>query len=389
MKNLLHIILPIVLAGGCYSLADEARARKPKQEDSLAYYPATPAKLQRTDFKKYYRACESFYQTYLQRSGFSGGMLVARSGQIVYEKYAGFERLDRRDSITRHSPLHLASISKTFTGMAVLKLWEEGKLDIHAGVATYLEGFPYEKVTVKSLLNHRSGLPNYVHVMEQMGWNKKKIVYNADVLDFLIQNYPRLRGGAADRGFSYCNTNYALLALIVEKVSGLPFPQYMQEQFFGPMGMQDTYVFTMSDSLRSLPSFNYRNQQEAFTFLDAVYGDKNIYCTPRDLLRWDSTLNSGTFFKKATLDSAYKGYSFERPGVKNYGLGWRLLLYPNQRKIVYHNGWWHGNNTVFARLIDDSTTIIIIGNKYNRNIYQAKKLFTQFGHYGKEEEGDE
>jgi hypothetical protein len=86
-------------------------------------------------------------------------------------------------------------------------------------------------------------------------------------------------------------------------------------------------------------------------------------------------------FQKETLDAAYTGYSNEKPGVKNYGLGWRLYIYPDNRKIIYHNGWWHGNNAVFTRLVDDSATVIILGNKFNKRIYDAKKLYTAFGAY--------
>jgi len=225
--------------------------------------------------------------------------------------------------------------------------------------------------------------------MEQLGWSRNKIVYNTDVLQFLVQNKKRLQVAAPDRSFHYCNTNYALLALIIEKVSGIPYPQFIYENFFAPIGMTNSYVFTMADSARSLPSYNYKNKQEQFTFLDAVYGDKNVYSTVRDLLKWESALSYGNMFKPETLDSAYTGYSHEKKGIKNYGLGWRMLEYPNKDKIIYHNGWWHGNNTVFARLIQDSATVIILGNRYNRNIYQAKKLFNAFGDYETDEDTDE
>jgi CubicO group peptidase (beta-lactamase class C family) len=275
----------------------------------------------------------------------------------------------------------LASVSKTFTGMAVLKLWEDGKLDINNEVSAYLPGFNYPGVTVKTLLNHRSGLPNYVHVMDEKGWDNVNPVSNEDVLNYMIEMKDHLMVGKPDRSFNYCNTNYALLALIIEKVSGKKYAEYLSETFFKPMGMDNTFVFQPGMEGTVVPSYNWRNKQEPFTYLDQVYGDKNIYSTPRDMLKWDIGLTYGKFFKPETLAAAYSGYSNEKPGVKNYGLGWRLYLYPDNRKIIYHNGWWHGNNTVFTRLVDDSATVIILGNKYNRRIYDAKKLFTAFGSY--------
>ena len=103
-------------------------------------------------------------------------------------------------------------------------------------------------------------------------------------------------------------------------------------------------------------------------------------------------LRSGAFFTQKTLDSAYTPYSFEKPGKRNYGLGWRMLLIPNGKKLIYHNGWWHGNRTVFIRLLDEDATIIALCNNDNVRVYAAKKLADLFGNYqlGKEkfEEGE-
>jgi hypothetical protein len=96
---------------------------------------------------------------------------------------------------------------------------------------------------------------------------------------------------------------------------------------------------------------------------------------------WDRGLTSGKIFKPQTLKEAYTPYSNEKAGIKNYGLGWRMNIYPNGKKTIYHNGWWHGNNAAFLRLLKDSVTIIVVGNKYNSNIYHAKELANLFGGY--------
>jgi hypothetical protein len=113
--------------------------------------------------------------------------------------------------------------------------------------------------------------------------------------------------------------------------------------------------------------------------MDCIYGDKNVYSTPRDLFQWDKGLFSNSIISKATFDEATKPYSLEKPSVHNYGLGFRLMVFPDH-KIVYHNGWWHGNNAVFSRLIADTATVIILGNKYNKMIYKGFKIGTAFGH---------
>lgn len=340
-----------------------------------------PKNLSKSEYIKYNSLSTAFFDLYLKRSQFNGGMLVAKKGQIVFEQYAGFHNLNLRDSITQNSPFHLASVSKTFTGMAVCMLWQEGKLKLDDEVSTYLNGFDYPGLTIRNLLSHRSGLPNYVHVIPESYKGRGVPLTNQDVLQFFIENKSKLGIGRPDRNFVYCNTNYALLALIIEKVSGLSYPAYLKQTFFEPLGMKHTFVCTTPEQQEENPSYNWRAQKEIFTFQDLVYGDKNIYSTPRDMLKWDIGLSNGKLFKPETLAAAYSGYSFERKGIRNYGLGWRLYLYPDNRKIIYHNGWWHGNNTVFARLVEDSATVIILGNKFNKRIYESKKLYSALGSY--------
>jgi hypothetical protein len=141
--------------------------------------------------------------------------------------------------------------------------------------------------------------------------------------------------------------------------------------------MTDSYVFSVADTANYIPSYKNNNVPYRIEKLDCIYGDKNVYSTVRDLFLWDRALHEGTYVNQSSQTLAYQPYSFETKSFHNYGLGWRLLNSPTE-EIVYHNGWWHGNNTVFTRYIRDSATIIVLGNRYNRNIYQAKKLSSAF-----------
>jgi CubicO group peptidase (beta-lactamase class C family) len=137
----------------------------------------------------------------------------------------------------------------------------------------------------------------------------------------------------------------------------------------------------MADSATAMQSYYQTGKKFRFEFLDLVYGDKNIFSTVRDLYKWDQALRDGQLFTKNVLDSAYAGYSFEKPGQRNYGLGWRMLLIPNGKKLIYHNGWWHGNRTVFIRMLDEDATIIALCNNDYKRIYSAKALVDLFGDY--------
>ncbi|MEJ7588157.1 MAG: serine hydrolase domain-containing protein [Ferruginibacter sp.] len=341
-----------------------------------------PPPLPAAEIERLSVASAYWYDSMLKSRGFNGGIVVAKKGNIVFESYNGSGRWGSMDSITDSTSLHIASVSKTFTAMAVLKLWQDGKLNIDDEFSQYFPSFNYPGVTVRSMLNHRSGLPNYVHFMDNMGWNKKVYVSNEDVLNFLITNKSKIANiGAPNRGFTYCNTNYALLALLIEKLSGKKYGEYLQKTFFSPLQMKHSFVFTHSDSGKVLLSYDYRGKPIALNFLDLVYGDKNVYSTPRDLLLWDRALTSQVLFNEKTLAEAYAPYSNERPGTRNYGLGWRMNSYPSGKKMIYHNGWWHGNNAAFIRLLEDSATIIVLGNKYDRGIYHAKDLANLFGNY--------
>lgn len=350
-----------------------------------------PGSLSKLEGERLKVACEHWYNSVLKTKGFNGGIVVAKKGNIVFEAYNGKSRLDRQDSMSDSTSLHIASVSKTFTAMATLKLWQDGQLNIDDQFSKYFPSFNYPGVTIRTLLNHRSGLPNYVHFMENMGWNKKIKITNEDVINFLISKKKSIKNvGKPDKGFSYCNTNYALLALLIEKVSGKNYSDYLQETFFTPLQMKHTFVYNNNrDSGKVTLSYDYRGKLIPFNFLDVVYGDKNIYSTPRDLLIWDRALTEGNLFTQKILEEAYTPYSNEKPGIKNYGLGWRMNNYPSGKKMIFHNGWWHGNNAAFIRLIQDSATIIVLGNKYNRGIYHAKDLSSLFGNYFGAGEEDE
>lgn len=332
---------------------------------------------------------QHFFEQTLLRSRFNGAILVARNGKIIFETYQGLQNVLSGEPIDSSTAFHLASVSKTFTAMAILKLWEDAALQLDDPVAKHLQGFPFPLITIRNLLSHRSGLPNYVHFVEKMGWDTHRFVTNGDILQLLIDNANKLKPGRANAYFDYCNTNYALLALIIEKVSQLSFSAYLDTVFFKPLGMHNSFVYNTDMAETVLPSYKFNNQKEPFMFLDAVYGDKNIYSTPRDMMKWDWALSNNQLFSEKTLEEAFKGYSYERRGTRNYGLGWRLVEMPTGKKIIYHNGWWHGNNTVFSRLPADSTAIIVLGNKFNRSIYQAKKIAGIFKGYGIQADDDE
>ena len=373
-----------MLAASFLVCCGQTTAAKPavKSQDStlLAMENTRPKPLHPEEFRVYSTASRRFFDS-LFSHGFNGGLVVAHNGVVVYERYSGFtDPKKHKDTVNAHTAFHLASVSKTFTAMAVLKLWEAGKLDIHDDISKYLAGFP-PGISIKNLLSQRSGLRNYVHFMDQSGWDKRKYLTNTDLLQYIIQHHDQVIYTTAGRHFEYSNTNYAFLALIIEKVSGQSYNEYLTKTFFQPLHMQDTYVYSIQDTEKAIRSYKLNGRLYPMEYLDMVYGDKNIYSTPEDMLKWDDALRGSVLFKQSTLDSAYAPYSLEKPGKRNYGLGWRMIVFPEGKKLIYHNGWWHGNRTVFIRMMEENATIIALCNNDNKKIYFAKKLCDVFGNY--------
>lgn len=320
---------------------------------------------------------DSFYGKEIGR-GFNGSVLVGYKGKIMYERYFGYCNKADNTPLSPNTPSQLASTSKPFTATAVLWLYQNKYLDIDKPVQTYLKDFPYPEITVAMLLCQRSGLPDYTK-MGNTYWKSSAPMYNEDLLQLFAKFKPRLNSKPNTR-FEYSNTNFAMLARIIESVSKMSYKNFMKEFIFDPLGMKNTFVYDpterskYNDKITVSYQYNWSIYKE--TPEDGVYGDKGIYSTVEDMYRWDQSFYKHALLNEKTLKMAYTGYSNERAGIKNYGFGWRMLEFNDGYKIIYHNGWWHGNNTVFYRFIKDNFTVIVLGNKYNTKIYtHAKSIY--------------
>lgn len=347
------------------------------QQSRTRYVTLTPAYLAT---KKPY--IEHFANKFWPLNSTNISFLVAKDGQIIFEKYQGYANKNKKTIITAETPLHIASVSKVLTATAILELIDRGKFALNTKVKSILKSFPYPDITVQTLLNHRSGLRNYAYFTEEKGvWDRKKPLTNSDLLRILGEKnitteYPN------DTRFTYCNTNYAILALIIEKITGLTFSVAMQEMVFKPLGMKNTYVFDyFKDKKTAIPSYKGNNAEIGIDYLDCVYGDKNIYSTPQDLLKFDLARNSPRFLKPDLFRKVFQGYSNERKGTKNYGLGIRMINWETGKNFYFHNGWWHGNTAAYISLKDENVLIIALSNKFNRNTYKVRDLAPLFGNY--------
>ena len=383
--NILQLILLILVFSSCKKETISKQLSDNVEKDTLPkMVPLNneEPKLSAEYINSTKRSIEAFYHKNWPNNSLNGSFLVAKNGQIIYEKYEGYSNLRAKTLITADTPLHLASVSKVITATAVLKLVNAGKINLDQKVNTILKKFPYPEVTIRTLLNHRSGMRSYSYFTDKKEiWDRHKILTNQDILTLLATKDIALESKTNTR-FAYCNTNYAILALIIEKTTGLKYKEAMKRIIFEPLGMKNTFVMDYDkDRKKVVPSYKGNRVEIGMDFLDAIYGDKNIYSTPRDLLKLDRARSAVTFLEPELLSQVYTGYSNEHKGRKNYGLGIRMVQWETGQTLYYHNGWWHGNTSSYVTLRKENVTLIALSNKFSRSPYNIRKLSVLFGNY--------
>lgn len=325
----------------------------------------------------------NFAENLHRKYGFNGNILVAKKGKIIYQGAKGWADYLHRDSLKINSEFELASITKTFTGVAIMQLVEAGKLSLNDNVKKFFPNFPYDGITVKLLLSHRSGMMNYVYFIDDI-WRKekkdmKKGISNQEVMQVIADKKPNPYA-KPDNRFHYNNSNYMVLGGIIEKVSGKRYSQYMMENVFKPAGMKNTHVYSKAE-YEKIPvdvvghdrnNFKYSVAQN---FLDGPVGDKGIYSTIHDLVLFDKYLKNERLLTNNSLDSAYVGRNKPVNGHFNYGYGWRMFDGKGMDKVVYHTGWWHGFRHIYIRDLDKDIVVIFLGNKTNGSLMQLDELY--------------
>jgi len=318
--------------------------------------------------------------------GFNGNVLVAKHGKIIYENAIGWADYLHRKELNINSQFELASITKTMTGTAILMLMEQGKLSLNDDVKKFFPDFPYDGVTIRLLLTHRSGMMNYVYFTDDLyraeHRDERKGISNAQEMALIAQYKPK-PFNKPDKRFLYNNSNFMVLGSIIEKVTGQSYADFMKAHVFEPAGMEHTAVYSKAayDKIPVDVVGHDRGQWRysvAQNFLDGPVGDKGIYSTVGDLYLFDRALRAGKLLKQATMDSAYVPRNPMLHGHFSYGYGWRIFEAPGQQ-VIYHTGWWHGFRHIFLRDMKDDITIVLLTNLSNGSLLKLDDLFKATG----------
>jgi CubicO group peptidase (beta-lactamase class C family) len=382
-NSVLSVATSAVLLAACSSKANNDKNTAPVAAPApplnakalLAYNPKNADK-----------QIDEVMQKLHQTRGFNGNVLVAKHGKIIYEKAIGWADYLHRDSLKINSQFELASVSKTMTSTAILLLMERGKLKLDDDVKKFFPDFPYDGVTIRLLLTHRSGLMNYVYFTDDIyrkeHRDERKGITNAQEMA-LIAQYKPARFNKPDVRFLYNNSNFMVLGSIIEKVSGMPYADFMKQNVFIPAGMTHTAVYSKAvyDKIPVDVVGHDRGQWRysvAQNFLDGPVGDKGVYSTVGDLFLFDRALRAGRLLKKATMDSAYTPRNPWLHGHFNYGYGWRIFEAPGQQ-VIYHTGWWHGFRHIYLRDMKNDIVIVLLTNLSNGSLLKLDDLFIAAG----------
>lgn len=345
--------------------------------------------------------------TLYEENQFNGSVLVLEKGEVLFHKAFGWANLEKRDTLTTSTPFRLASVSKQFTAVATMMLYEQGKLELDREVSDYLPDFPYPQVTVRHLLNHSSGLPDYFglgwHIQKHFG--ETKMINNRDLLNYLAVYKPKLEFKVGKRS-SYSNTGYVLLALIIERVSNMSYASFLQKNIFDVAGMKNAFVynpygnfelkntldtvkvktdtiftnnnetriettFKVVNKIRTTPKKRAYGYENAFPYpqgmvlldfhqFDAMVGEKGVCVSTEELIKWDLALRQNKLLRPETwkimvtptTDGDYREW--------DYGFGWKVLKSDND--VVYHHGLYRGFRTCLMRKQSEHTLVIVLAN---------------------------
>lgn len=327
----------------------------------------------------------------------NGNVLISKSKEIVYQGSIGYTDFNRKEKITQDNTFPIASISKLFTAVAVMQLKEKGKLSLDDKVKTILPEFIYDNITIRQLLSHTSGLKDYEIFFKSIGKQNGKAFTNQDVLNILKDNNPPLNFEPGQK-YKYSNIGYNLLALIVEKKSGLTFNDYLKQNIFKPAQLKSTYV-SVFDKLNNKQVILYRfknsytsdvipvdslkdkNVRIFQTYFNNFYGSDGICSNTEDLKKFALALQTNLLIKEATfqemitptnLNDGSKATQIKKSFEGNIYIGLGLFIVKDDSfgKIIFHDGSNPGLEASLVLNITKKQTVIVLSNRQDEGANQ-------------------
>jgi CubicO group peptidase (beta-lactamase class C family) len=286
---------------------------------------------------------------------FNGEILVAQRGNVIYQGAFGPAEPGAGRSYSLDTPSCLASLSKPFTALAIQMFAEHGRLRYDDPIGTYVSGLAdlVGRVTIRQLLTHTSGIPDYPTLL---------IEHPGLTSDEVVSAVRRMAAPSFTPGerYAYSNTGYVLLGAAVERLAGVPLAQFLQTRIFGPLGMTHTFVLTRPEQKTMVVARGYDEAGKPDDYEERVTGSTGVYSTVADLLRFDQALYTDALVSQATLADAFRPGSV-RTGQTTYGLGWNIVPGSVEARI-WHQGNTAGFRAFIERRLTSRITVIMLTN---------------------------
>jgi CubicO group peptidase (beta-lactamase class C family) len=295
-------------------------------------------------------------------------VLIRKNSQTVFQHGYGVTNLRTLRNIDSKTDFRLASFTKQFTALAVMLLVHDSKLRYDEPITDIFPDFPAygRAITIRHLLTHTAGLPDYEDLMAPT-YTATRQIQDDEVLALL--EHPTAPKFAPGTKWAYSNSGYVLLGLIVAKVSGLPFWEFLHDRIFGPLGMHQTIAFVKGSNVVPRRAYGHTKETNGFVETDqsptsATLGDGGVYSNLEDLAKWDDALEAHTLLSEKEMRPALtpsEGTLNEGKPV-SYGFGWFLDPYKSHPRM-WHTGSTIGFRSVIERFPNDKLTVIILCNR--------------------------
>ncbi|NCF73581.1 MAG: serine hydrolase [Gammaproteobacteria bacterium] len=294
-------------------------------------------------------------------------VLVIKDGEVVFQRGYGYADLKNKVRIDANSSFRLGSVSKQFTTMAVAVLAEEGELEYDDLLIEHIpELGSWPGVTIRHLMHHTSGIPDHYEKGYYENFDPQAPMPQMSDLVDIMTLYPDPDAAPGDE-FVYNNAAYGLLAVVVRRVTGMPFSTFLAERVFAPAGM--TTATTFNSSRPDIPDrvYGYSKTEDNYELDDYdpfndLLGDGGVYATLKDFVAWDASLYSNTVVSEKTLRQIYTSGQLNNGESTGYGFGWRVGAFRGHQMFA-HSGSWVGFRTAIARYPDDNLAIVVLTNR--------------------------
>jgi len=332
---------------------------------------------------------DSVLNVLAEQQCFNGDAVVAVENRTVYQKSLGYRDNVSKDPIQHDLIFNIGSVSKPFTSVAILQLHQQGLLDVNSNVLKYLPEFPYDNISVKHLLSHTSGLKQNFGQIDEL--DADAVINNDSIIPILTRYRPPLFATPGSE-WIYSNIGYEVLALIVERVSSMPFSRYMKTHVFEPAQMQRTFVPNNKNILTTLPkglsekdllvphefktiadcevspvnAVNFVAQHNAF-----LVGSEQVYSCVNDLVKFDLALRNNVLLSQELQQLAYTPFvlangdtakDLNAPIPSYIGLGWYIAMGADRPQVLWHKGRSHGSRSVFLRVPEKQQVVAVTDN---------------------------